>query len=466
MSAGGELYSDLATDLALYTETRQAQEHMAVTAERWHETCELVAALGNHEAKGILLLDLWQQGIFLSGNQMVQSINRRQAAEPGWLPKSRSLFFAYCQNSLEPSGLVESGTAQLHATPINAYKISQPGIAAGVPAAGLLLDWGLRYPNLSTQTLLGPTNSRGSTRAVETRANLLLDMLSHPLPGRVSVSALAGLSETHFATVVSTVDQLVKIGLLKKESVLEDNTRQYRALSTQHEGNHHLESFRADTQLLYQFLATLKVGQVFTQQEAIDYVIAGLTSLSVDFDAAEIRQHLSNNLSAKGQNKFPEVERLELYNDGGFTKLTLSEDSVEAVRELMNILLAINDQTPPIMAQGRDLAQTIINTPKLVAQLMLKAHDFSPNAEANLEQVSSTLKSVISKTKAPLTAAQVNAKYAEISGRSLSKTALLHHLGRLCGAGEIGLAQRRSDPSRKRLSNYYFPLLELDNTSD
>lgn len=68
------------------------------------ELGDLLAALGNHEAKAITL-GLMKPGIIYTNLDLYHAIIEAQGQNPGWII-NRMGPFAYCHNSLAPIGLV------------------------------------------------------------------------------------------------------------------------------------------------------------------------------------------------------------------------------------------------------------------------------------------------------------------------------------------------------------------------
>lgn len=104
----------------------------------------------------------------------------RQGDEIAWKPSS-GLAYKYCENSLQPAGLVEClkiQGGQRHA-PVSAVRATKLGEEFGLAFAGALLDWSIQYPDIPLQRIHGDTHTSGKTRSPEIRFLLLRSLLSN-----------------------------------------------------------------------------------------------------------------------------------------------------------------------------------------------------------------------------------------------------------------------------------------------
>lgn len=458
MTSRQEYYSELAVDLELYTEQKHLEEHFEMEAERWHDTCELIAAIGNHEAKGIALLELWQQGSYLSSSRLDKELAGLQTTAKGeklgWMP-APGVIFKYCQASLEPIGQVVLGRVPgTHHGMTDAYKISGQGIDIGVPAVGLIGDWSLKYPDLSTQTLLGTTGSNGDDRAPEHTLNVLLEVLSNPEPVGVGEGEVAGLSSNPGYASTRMVNRLQRQKVLIKERVIVDNDKQFRVLSTEYSGKVPIQSLRPDTQLFYEFLGGREPGELFTMQDVSDYIVGENNDRALGLDLLQTRYYILRFLS--NPKSAPQVERLGDYNGGHYTKISIAEDNAEATAALLNIVLGIHDQDPALMAYGRTRAQEIINDPYLVAQLMRKARRFSSHAGRTAEQTMADVLATVIASEGPLKVSEIQTRYEERTSKVLGEQALRNHLETLVDTGKVEIEEIQNDETRKRRNRHYF----------
>lgn len=120
------------------------------------EMGNLISALGNHEAKAIVLC-LMTPGIIYPRYDLYRAVIQAQGQNIGWR-MNREGPFKYCQNSLSPIGLVTHEVINPDLSTYG-YMKTEYGEKIGVPLAGLLLDFSLRHPDFSLQDFFASTSS-------------------------------------------------------------------------------------------------------------------------------------------------------------------------------------------------------------------------------------------------------------------------------------------------------------------
>ena len=121
------------------------------------ELDNLLAAIGNNEAKAVTLL-VMRTGTIYSQRDLHQAVIHAQGKSIGWRMRKRSPF-GYCEDSLSPIGLVTKEVIDELGTTFG-YARTEYGEQVGVPLAGLLLDFSRRHPeNVSLYRLFWSTAS-------------------------------------------------------------------------------------------------------------------------------------------------------------------------------------------------------------------------------------------------------------------------------------------------------------------
>ena len=438
------------------------------------KTADLLAGLGNHEAKLLTLLAMGLNDHYLSGSQLGNKFRAFIGQDAEWIP-SINVPFGYCQNSLEPLGHVVEGRVKGHRGPTVAYKISEHGKKTGIPYAGLLAQWSLRYPEISLQQVFGPTHSKGEVRAPESRIQLITELLTTPdLPlsltdaidtepeyweGRRYVRRLANIS--------SASDALELAGILKVDRLAQEgNTREFiisdPARSLVSTRTPHSET----VDMFYDFVKQCnQLGKErFNFEEALTYILGVVQQKASSLDPSVIRSKLISLLvirpnEERGVNHnlpLPGIQRLESYNNGSVTKLQINEAHHNALENLMNIVLAIADEDPEVIAQGFGATRFIWSNLEARRALIAKAKFFSNNAtKIPLEQMTEQLIALLKDSDRTLDTKTLHDMYVSEYSRPISKATLLRALGHAASSELVVVSKERRNPSIRKLSNFY-----------
>lgn len=125
------------------------------------ELGNLLAAIGNNEAKALTLLAM-KKGSIYTERGLHSSLMELQGDIKGWNLDTKCPF-GYCQHSFENIGLVVQGVSdQIRGT--WGYIKTEYGAEKGDALAGLLLDFSLRHPDVSLYRIFGATSSKGKQK--------------------------------------------------------------------------------------------------------------------------------------------------------------------------------------------------------------------------------------------------------------------------------------------------------------
>lgn len=458
----GQLHTGLAAGIARVTEQRQAQVYSHERALEWQELCQKLSLVGNHEAQlvvGMLLAD--QPAYDFSQNDLHKQVVELQGNRGGWTSFSPKLASNYCHDSLEPAGLAIQTQRPVKGSGhymVRSYRFAGESASNLVSVQGLLADWSLRYPQISIQQLCGPSKTAAILPS-EYRVGLLAELATSPL-GELSVSSIRGLSPNNLYDDEQRTDKVCRdleaMGILQIDRVEHENDRVLRLKEPVYvdgkarRGGRPLEGLRLETRLLYEFMGQFSVGDTFTRQQALDYVLGRAKQLDPDLDLAVIKRKCG--LLFGHTETLPELERDAATHTKTRMRITPAHD--EAVKEFIELLLGIEDKDQELLTHGRQRAAEIIHNPADVAALMSKAYDFSGKARS---QGKSSQEEAIKALIAEQGAIDVKTLYFTMRdmGYALAKETVRNYIYRLEKEGAV-IAEpvRQNDQSRRKILKY------------
>ncbi|MEO8105312.1 MAG: hypothetical protein ABI602_03155 [Candidatus Saccharibacteria bacterium] len=311
-------------------------------------TLRLLVGVGNHEAKALTLLYLGQADAALDRHQMGLGFGAWLGPTPPWKP-APGIPFGYCEQSFQPIGQVVQKPARGPRDTAVGYELSESGRTRGLPLAGLLLDWSLRYPDVSLQNVFGPTFSLSQTRAPQHRLRVLLDLLTAP-GGALSTADFAG-------SLNSPADAMVYYARLSKLDRASRELERNNLVSAERV----IQPFKTDYDTL--------PGPYPDKRSA-----------------AELRAQLARPVGSQSvkysvESPAAASDRRRQFSAGHFTKVSLIEDYRPALEDLLNIVLAVESPDSELLDRGRALAKRLSHDDLLKARLIAKAYRFSPAAK-------------------------------------------------------------------------------------
>lgn len=438
-----------------------AEEENAIVKQ---ETLDLIAGIANHEAKALLLVFLDQQPQYYGRYAMGKGFNDFIGPGNPW-PKAPAGAFQYCSDSLEPIGQVVEGEVETIRGISNGYAISPYGREVGLPLAGLLLDWSLRHPDISLQQILGPTNTRGETRAPQNRLQTLAELLSTDKPSP-SIADLTTIDpktwreldyHRKLSNVSHAVGGLSRAGLVRLEQVNDANTRRYTVINPNIPENFASRGIYAEAIYTYvQKLHGLGIDD-FSAKECLDFCLQWFAHKpeTSDIDPAKIRREITQRLGTRRE-VFPGIQRQELYNEGNLTKVVLNEEYRDALDDLLNIVLAIDEGRPDTVEEGKRLARELAEDNTLKVAIMAKAQQFSPAAnKLPAERITKQIVSILDAAGVALDTASITGEYETRFGRNLSRATVQSMLRLLIEQGVARLDTKRSNETIQKRRNFY-----------
>lgn len=433
-------------------------------------TPELLSGVGNHEGKALLLLYLSMSGGMQAGYPMYKGFKDFIGTGSSWVPSS-TVPFKYCTDSLEPIGQVAKGSAPSIRGTAKAYEVTDFGRTVGVPTVGLLLDWSLEYPDISIQQVFGPTHSKGEVRAAHNRLSVLSELATSVETG-LAISAVSGtdpkLWETHeyqdrMKTASSVVEVLSKHGVLLVDRVSEDNDSLHRITGPNSDNPRSTQGiFRKAINKLIE--TKLQDGEeFFSSEECIQFSIEYIHGENELIDPAEIRTRvgqLMNTGYLRGvrlarNTDIANLERVDLFNDGNLTRVSINPKHREAIEALVGIAMDVEDKNQSEFARGKKLANAISTDHSSKIKLIDKSYAFSAAAQKRpISETQNIIMEILS-GNGPMDAESIMKEYGLRDQRPLGLSSIKIILGRLAGAGRVEVDKARHNPSLKKRRNFY-----------
>lgn len=410
------------------------------------ETANLLAAVGNHEAKAIVLAAM-QEGIIYDVRELHSRIMGLQGSGTGW-KLSRRLPFKYCQSSLSPIGLVTREVINSDLSTYG-YMITGYGERVGKALVGHLLRWSWDHPGLSLYQMLGSTGSPSGRvveteedsgdyrkRAPETRVKIFWELATNPSPSLRLTDLLKGISEeSEFLLLQATspiedhLENLSDHGVIGYESSRQGNPFSfYRVKETLPEGEPitigHNKSLTQETYDILKetpqtYFSLPDLAEILRQRYPDKYKGKGMKTLT---------NRLSGILAGLAGQGFVEYGkfRWNIKSD-----ITVSPEQREVIISLLEIIDRFQTKDEGFLQAGRRLTDQILSDPGKVAALLHKARENSPNVQSlPLSETASLILGIVQRHP-NTTGRQIQQKLKEEYGKGLvGKTvgALLNHL--------------------------------------
>lgn len=351
----------------------------------------LIAAIGNHEAKAVTLLTM-RTGIIYTAEQLHQAVINAQGVTPGWRIHHQSPF-VYCQRSLAPIGLVAQ---EVVAPGLNTFGYIRTtyGENVGMPLAGLLLDFSRRNEGASLYRIFGATVSTSPIkedaeseegldyrkRSPIVRFNMFLKLLTSKLPMRETDLAESIGERRDYLR--NHLHQLARHNIITYESVKRGQAYSVYKASLGAPDTAPPRSGRRT------FL-TPRVHQVFvdnpgngwTAPDVVDHLISR-GYYDIQYRVGLVNQ-VSGVLSHLTRHKYLEAPAISMASKSA---INLTDEQRSLLSDIVGTLSAYREQTVDILERGRRLASDFLVNPSAVSEVMLRARDQSPFVSASTNE--------------------------------------------------------------------------------
>lgn len=365
----------------------------------------LISAVGNHEAKALLLGLMWPKIIYTQ-RELQTHANNAQGQNLGWVINDRTLF-DYCKQSFSPIGLVaQEVTIRGTFKPVG-YVKTDLGQREGDVLGGLLLDFSLRYPQFSLQDIFGGTVSNSKFQDIEggaeykkrspiTRLRIFWELVTSSLPIR-TFDLAKSLGEQR-NLIGNHLSSLSEKGVLSYESTLHGEPIIYFQLKEKRSPDSlkpHRKIYGARITLIqsaYQILEQNPGSQFTIESMAEEYL--KIYPESNNLSRVVLLARLGRILSSFVKQGYAERGK---FSNEKLSEIDLADEQRQMLLDLTTFLDQFQNQDPEIIAYGKKCMQEITVDPEKVSLLMRKAWDKSRNAQSiPQEQTVATMLTIIS----------------------------------------------------------------------
>ena len=413
--------------------------------------------VANHEAKlltaGLLLAspDEW-----FTRARLYHAVKDHQGEHPGWETLTYGHPISYCQESLEPIGMVvkEMITGQ-RGSMVVAYKAVENRNDDYLALIGMLSDWSLKYPNRSLQRVLGNTASKGDARSPQIRYQIYLDLLTSPNDvSAMDITRSIDADDYKDANSVTRQIQMLRDnGIVELDSksvhydpIIHINDPTYRSKVIP------FENVSAETQAVYKIVAERGKNEGLLLSELIVAALEHNPTLNITRLRQKVLAGAGNGTGFAGLEIIDE-------EDAKSSHVALEGSIEQSIRELCEGLESIKS--------GQEIngyakrAREILNDPISFSALMAKGMRFSASHNGNVEgrqQLQDNLLGLARKYGALTTRKAMELLQAE-HGRQISLDTTRVVLNQLVELDLLANEKILTTPSRGRLTIVYRPTL-------
>ncbi|HVW23641.1 MAG TPA: hypothetical protein VHB51_04145 [Candidatus Saccharimonadales bacterium] len=438
----------------------------AVPAERANPSEQLLAGfingVANHERKlALAAIVLAHPEREFSGADGSYELEQRQGKPLAW-PSQDATGKQYFEQSLEPVGAVVKISKRDESGRIVPAFVAEPsGRQLRLALCGFLMDWSLRYPDLSVQQVYGGTNSTTEVRVPWVRhkmyAGLLLNGGVQSVAGLEAVMDDVGYSRP-LSSISIQVRSLERLGILQKITKHRGYNPLVEIIGTELV-NHNFEMISTETRAIYDAMRQEGIGTQILASDLIDIAKA--------LDPTADERRLKGILNDAANPTSHAIPGLQLVDSGGlkhneFSRVKISPDHLPAITALV---LGIET-----LFSGRNVehyqtvAKQIIDDPAAINALFAKSRAASPTAkrERRPELINQTAEVIRALGEATLV--DIVESLAETTGRNISITLARDITKHLLATGAFTRAKvRQLNVTRQ---NYVYKPLAEDLPTD
>lgn len=404
------------------------------------ETANLVAAIGNNEAKAITLGTM-QEGIVYSQGDFYRTMISLQGRNDGWRI-SYPLPFTYCKNSLAPIGLV---TREVMDQYLNTwgYTITPFGEKIGKALAGHLLSWSLNHPNFSLYKMFGVTSSSSESqevleetpeykrRAPEMRLKIFYELTTNPS---------AFLRETDLEGEIEKEKQISienHLRALKRNGVINYEWAERGKPSSLRKLNQRSQSIQPKIVRTSRVLSH-EIHQILQEQPNKYFSIDEITRiLKEKYPKYQNKKKFEATVSTvlAGFDSQGLTEHKKFKSDIK-SEISVTDEQRKVIVSLLRIINRFQSKEKDFVIEGRRLLDEILVDPEKVAALMKKAREASPNA-GQLPQAETCSFIILIVKESPGTQGDIQNKIEEYYGRKLSLPSVARLVRHLLQQGKL-----------------------------
>ena len=407
---------------------------------------QLIAAVANHESKALTLAYMASRGPgqYFSAEQIGTDIVSIQGPEPAW-KQSLTTAFTYCEESFEPIAAVAKSRLEVAGGKSRTvYEVTPFGAQEAFALTGFVLDWSLKYPDISVQSLLGATQSRTDNRSPLHRLAMLESILTSG-DGEISLGQIA--ADHPELPGIGTILETVKTSSFSKVVDVASNQNGYNPtlniLDTEYRGKHSYDTLSNERKAVYDALHEIGVNQGDSTVTLGDFIDTVLT-LHPDLDARKVRallmQAIGPNRSGLPGLKIAEDGRGELGSNKS-SKISIKPQYHDAVADFVNGLHAFTSGDNHESARIR--AREIVEDPESCYALMEKAFENSNKARAARAAIpmAEAVFQLLQQSEKPLSVPEIVSGIENGYKISLGRNAIRNHLQKLVKSDRVSKAE-------------------------
>lgn len=400
----------------------------------------LLSGVANHEAKALTVAAMAhnapEDGLF-SAATLDSVMHSIQGQNPGW-KIGRTVPFTYCDESLGPIGAVTKSTIKNErGRSVAAYGLTDYGKEYGLAMAGLVLDWSLRYPELSVQTVLGSSQSKTENRTPVYRLAVLESILTAENEG-ISFSDIVA-DHPDLVGLPSVVENL-KRGAFAKVVTVTTNQRDYNPTLSINDpsygGRKRFEQLSKETQSIYETMQHFSENAIHNVK--LNDFIETTIELYPELSAKNIRTILCQKTDRK-QTRLPGVTVEENSREGlGGKKSSNVRVNDEYKMALYELLTSLNEfQHNRNIEFYQQRAIEIVNQPDNCAEMMAKAARNSAKVRAaqSAQPTGQIIMDIVGAADTPLSVYDISEKLEGERNLPISVDAIRNHLVKAIGQG-------------------------------
>ena len=390
---------------------------------------ELLAALGNSEAKAITLIAMGQGKPYDKGS-LHRDLLRLQGEKPVW-ELDKNTPFQYCMISFVPANLVKDYILGPDRSALE-YIITDYGQNIGVSFAGGLSRWSRDHPDFSLYRVFGSTNSSfreqgkpDKKRSPEIRLKILRQLTASHSRKLRQIDIAKALNEGS-PLIGSHLKNLARGEIIEYKNVGRGREITYYKLKNKRP-NKMPEPYRGEK------IATERLYEVLQENMDRELSIKELQRLLIKkYPEYENRKSLYKFVSGAAHDfERQKYVKCKKFKFGFQSQIKMSKEQKKAITSLVNLVDNFQRGELTTLREGRAFAQKLLHDPKLVSLLMQKAKEASPFAQKTEKKVMYRRTLEIIQEKPNVTASQIQQILKKVYGKDLTIEAVQKLLGEL-----------------------------------
>ncbi len=349
----------------------------------------LLAAVGNHEGKALLLASM-QPGIGYSSTDMQKMTY--VGGKRFWKGKTNA--FSWSVKSFAPIGLVTREIVDPERGLVG-YELTERGNTLGVSLAGHVLAFSERHPETSLERMLSVTTSSKSLdahsegnleednkrRAPLARYRIFSELLAGDLPARKE-DLLQGIAQAYpgepkdsmMNRLTHHLDNLSRHGIISYETTTPDTPfalfipAKNRPEEPPQPDQHNKTLMQRIDGIMQQSETQVSPKDIFNAlvEQYPNYAERSVAGLMNEISRTVQQLVRSGHVTQIGE-----------FSKGNQSRITLTDDQRALIKDFVTVLTAFQSQDPEILAAGHREARSIVSNQDRFGALMIKSKEAS-----------------------------------------------------------------------------------------